>query len=566
MRLYRLVVGTIPLGAALLAARLPVAEAQQPPVIVTSSPADARARIDGTGRSRWVPQVIATARPVGEAAREVVPVSGGPPPSLPPVAATKVAPREFPGAARPADAGRLPALTGSRPAVEMTAPSVGAAPAPLGANLLVEKVAPLAVSLGKPLAYEILIRNRGTASLHGVRVEEALPAGARFVSGEPRPEQRGSVLVWDLGTLTGGAESKLKVQVEPTTPGEFASVATVSSSTTCIMRTQVAGGSAALPTPAPAPAPPPSPPTPAPAAAKPGSVGLTVAVPPTARLGETVTLRIELTNNSLPAGRPVVVKVQLPAGLQHAAGASIEAEVECPAVGQKLPLPLPVKVVGAGRQTVETSVAVEGGEEIKSQATVEIAAAMGSGVTPVSLPGRVGDLQPLPPPHARGAAPTPPPPEPPARRELFARDAAPGAALPAALTVDVVSRDETVEVGAEATFEVSVGNQGALAATNVQLSAVLPEGLVLLGADGPTGRQVNGGQVVFEPLSALEPRGRAVYRLRVRGQRPGEGRLRVFVACAQYPRPEFKEAVVRVVAAREAGKLAGRPEGNKREQ
>src|SRR5262249_5994749 len=150
-----------------------------------------------------------------------------------------------------------------------------------------EKVAPAAVAIDKPLAYEIVVRNVGGAEAQRVRVEEQVPAGSGVVSAEPRPEVRGNVLTWDLGGLGAGAEARLGVALQPPADGALTTTATVTSATTCTRRAPVAR-----------------------------RMGLTMTVgsPPPARPGDTVTFKIELVNSSATAMRGLTLRARLADG------------------------------------------------------------------------------------------------------------------------------------------------------------------------------------------------------------------------------------------------------------
>jgi hypothetical protein len=52
--------------------------------------------------------------------------------------------------------------------------------------------------------------------------------------------------------------------------------------------------------------------------------------------------------------------------------------------------------------------------------------------------------------------------------------------------------------------------------------------------------------VVFEPLRDLAPHADAVYRVHMRGRRPGQGRLLIEVRADQLARPVLAETATRV--------------------
>src|SRR5207244_6401362 len=91
----------------------------------------------------------------------------------------------------------------------------------------VEKRAPAVVNLSQPLGYEIIVRNPSSAPVCNVRVEDELPAGARYLGGDPPPEVGPDRLAWTLNTLEPGAERRLRVELQPGAEGELRSTATV---------------------------------------------------------------------------------------------------------------------------------------------------------------------------------------------------------------------------------------------------------------------------------------------------------------------------------------------------
>jgi hypothetical protein len=131
------------------------------------------------------------------------------------------------------------------------------------------------------------------------------------------------------------------------------------------------------------------------------------------------------------------------------------------------------------------------------------------------------------------------------------------------LALELRAHDDPIDVGAETTFELCVLNQGSSPSAGVRLVAWVPDGLVPTQADGPTPVRIDRQQVVFEPLPQLAARADAVYRIRVRGGRPGEGRFRVEMTAASLRRPVLEEVGTHVrpgAAGGGTGPPAGHPE------
>jgi len=116
------------------------------------------------------------------------------------------------------------------------------------------------------------------------------------------------------------------------------------------------------------------------------------------------------------------------------------------------------------------------------------------------------------------------------------------------LNLTVQGREEHLEVNGETVYEARVVNPGTKPARNMRLSAWIPEGMAPLKADGPegVGVRIQQQQVVFESVKQLDPKAAVVFRVRVRGQRPGVWRLRVEVLADQMARPIIDELPVSV--------------------
>jgi uncharacterized repeat protein (TIGR01451 family) len=113
--------------------------------------------------------------------------------------------------------------------------------------------------------------------------------------------------------------------------------------------------------------------------------------------------------------------------------------------------------------------------------------------------------------------------------------------------LDLGDAEPALEVGRETTYEIRVRNQGASPTRDVLVQAVLPEEMSLVGADGPAGPpQVRGRQLAFAPLASLEGQGQALYRIRVKALKPGDGRFTARLQCESLTRPLLSEVSTRV--------------------
>ena len=118
----------------------------------------------------------------------------------------------------------------------------------------------------------------------------------------------------------------------------------------------------------------------------------------------------------------------------------------------------------------------------------------------------------------------------------------------AAVLFQVADSVDPIEVGGETTYEVHVVNQGSKAASNVQLTAVLPAEMQPLAADGPTRHAVQGNSVVFEGLARLAPKADTTYHVRVKGVRAGDLRVQFKLKTDEMQSPVTKEESTQVYA------------------
>jgi hypothetical protein len=71
--------------------------------------------------------------------------------------------------------------------------------------------------------------------------------------------------------------------------------------------------------------------------------------------------------------------------------------------------------------------------------------------------------------------------------------------------------------------------------------ALVPGGLTAIKADGPATNHLQKQQVTFEPLPQLAPHADALYRVHVKGLRPGDWRFKAQISCDQLQRPITRE-------------------------
>jgi uncharacterized repeat protein (TIGR01451 family) len=107
---------------------------------------------------------------------------------------------------------------------------------------------------------------------------------------------------------------------------------------------------------------------------------------------------------------------------------------------------------------------------------------------------------------------------------------------------------DPLEIGGETTYEISVINQGSKASTNLQIAVFLPAELKPLAAEGPTRYTIEDNKVLFESLPQLAPKTVAAFRVRAKGVRAGDLRVRCQLMSDEMQRPVVKEESTRVYA------------------
>jgi uncharacterized repeat protein (TIGR01451 family) len=442
------------------------------------------------------------------------------------------------------------------------------------AAIYVEKSGPAVHVLGKPLDYEITVRNPGTTAAAQVRVEDDLPAGVRCLRTDPPAEVHGQQLVWQLGSLDAGAERRLRVEVEPAGEGNYEGSVTASCSTTAApMRMHVTRP----------------------------RLTLTMTGPERIDVGDAAGFQLAVCNTGSVPANHVVLHDRLPAGLQHAHGSDIEADLGTLAAGETRTVSLATTAVKGGRHVNEATVTGDNGLQAAAQATVQISEAAllvrKTGPQQTVLHREVAYRLEVVNPGQALAANVKLTDKLPAGLELLSvcdggaytaatrsvewslGTLAPGASRAVALQLlartpgdwvnqavahadhgleakataaihvegipalmlEAVDLDDPVEVGAETGYEIRVVNQGTGACHNVQIQATVPDGMTALDAQGPAPHRIQGQQVTFDPVPKLAARADTLFRIRVRAVKQGDWRFKVHLICAELQRPVYKE-------------------------
>jgi uncharacterized repeat protein (TIGR01451 family) len=397
------------------------------------------------------------------------------------------------------------------------------------------------------------------------------PQAARGTRGE---------VVWTLGTIRPGEEAVVEMQLMPTAEGEIGSVATVHFGADATARS---------------------------IATRPQLVVATSG-PSKVLMGDQMVLTITISNPGTGVATGVVLEERIPPGLQHPSGGELEYQVGNlkPGESRKLELPLVASKPGPvtnvlharadGNLRAEDKLAIdvlapqldvvmEGPKRryLERQATyqvlvtnpgtaaakqVELIASLPPGLKFVSTNNaghyeeatrtvhwRLEEL----PANETGSVELVTMPVAPGQHAIKLRSTAQrGLAVEkdqsvlvegiAAILFQVADTVDPVEIGGQTTYEVRVINQGSKAAANVRLAVLLPPELQPIAAEGPTRHMIEGDRVVFDGLAQLTPKADTTYRVRAKGVKPGDLRVRFQLLTDDMQTPVTKEESTRVYA------------------
>ena len=178
--------------------------------------------------------------------------------------------------------------------VEWAAPQIG-----LTVN------APPAAGAGGTYPVTVMLDNAGGVDSKDARVKVALTDGATLAKSEPPPsrQEAGGVLVFDLPPVTGKGKQEVALQVKPARLGTV-TVTAEAATTDGLQATNKAT-----------------------TRIEPGKLHLVVEAPPMALAGESIPIRVAVTNASAAPADNVVLWAQFDAGLTHS---SPQNPVNCP--------------------------------------------------------------------------------------------------------------------------------------------------------------------------------------------------------------------------------------------
>lgn len=435
----------------------------------------------------------------------------------------------------------------------------------------IRKSAPEQAMMGETFSYGIVVSNPAEVSAEEVVVTDELPEGIQYVSSSPEAEAEGQTLTWSLGSLPGGQERSLRVNVKAAQKGRFENRVSVrtaeglsdrAAAVTRVVQPELA---------------------------------ITKSAPEEVLLCDRIPYRFVVTNRGDAPATNVQFRDQLPEGLlwkgEHrglqaridrlepgrsreisfqvqasktgtytntakvtadgglSAQASAKTVVRAPDLtvtktGPEMrfvgrPATYTIKLTNEGdgiaRNTVLTDKvpsgctfisADKGGELRNGQVVWQLGTLRPDGSATVTVRMRVTE---------KGTV----------RNTVTAKADCSEASGEATTTVrgipavllELVDSDDPIEVGANETYVVTVTNQGSAQGTNIQVTCTLPAEMEFVSADGPTREQVRQKVVTFQPLKSLDPKAKATYKIVAKGTEAGDVRFRVSLASDQIETP-----------------------------
>lgn len=449
-------------------------------------------------------------------------------------------------------------------------------------SIVIQKRAPAEVRVGKPTEFVLSVRNVGTIPALDVRVFDRVPEGTELVETVPPSTQFAGMLTWQLGDLEPGQERTLIMRVVPQTEGELGSVARVTFEAAASVRT---------------------------IATQP-ALKLVQKAPPQVLIGQQLLIDLELSNGGSGAAQNVVLKTDLPEGLEHEHGSQIELPIgQMPpgdarrqilrvratkpglisntiwlvdADGTQTPSTIEVEVVSPAVEVAlegpslrylerQATYQVQIGNSGTADATnVEIAAFLDKGLKFVSTesagqydPNRHAvfwSLEELPAGQAGSVPLTLLPVE--AGQQDVRLEARADLGVTAAsekeltietlaeLTFSIADDQDPIEVGADTTYTIRVQNLGSRDDTNVRLEVQLPHPAMQVQGCQPDAQQDNSGRIVFEPIARIPAKGEQLYILKVRGAIADTHLIKATVVSDQSRKPVTKEESTTVYSDR----------------
>jgi uncharacterized repeat protein (TIGR01451 family) len=116
----------------------------------------------------------------------------------------------------------------------------------------------------------------------------------------------------------------------------------------------------------------------------------------------------------------------------------------------------------------------------------------------------------------------------------------------ASCRLEAVDLDDPIEVGTQTTYLVTVTNQGSAADANVRITCILDDKVQYVTSAGTTPGTMMGKTLTFTAVRSLEPKGKAQWRIVVKGLQSGDARFKVTMGSDKLTVPVEYTEVTRI--------------------
>ena len=125
----------------------------------------------------------------------------------------------------------------------------------------------------------------------------------------------------------------------------------------------------------------------------------------------------------------------------------------------------------------------------------------------------------------------------------------------------MIDTEDPIPQGANEVYRIMVTNQGSSVDRDIQIEALMPDGMEFVSGAGPTNAQADGQWVRFEPLPSLEPGASVMYTVTTKANTPGDVRFGVRLTSQHLTEPVEETEATRIFDGEMGGTTAGGAQG-----
>jgi len=471
-----------------------------------------------------------------------------------------------------------------------------------GPQLSLAPVVPPTSTLGQDVQFTLNVSNTGQVPTQEITLRESIPEGMQFVRSEPPATVDGNQLVWTLTALPGGKGHSVHAVFRSTRAGPVKTTAVVTTRDG-LRDEKVVGSDVTVP-----------------------QIAVKIAGPPTAVVNGIVGYDITVSNPGTGVAENVLLLDEFDAAFEHETRANpIKMALGNLAPGESKVVQLKLTARQAGQLQNRVTATAAGNLKAKAEQPVAVQraslridttgptrgyqgrqadwkivvsnvgdAALGNVVVKDLLPAELAYVSAVPPGTPVGnevnwalgtlhagekreiAVTTNCVRMTPRALNVGVAMADPGLKVQSEAGIEILGLPafrlkvqdtlDPVEVGGRTTYRIEVMNQGTLAGDQVQVTAVVPPQMAILGGQGPGQPRVEKNRLVFPPVASLAAGQTVNYTVDVQAIQPGDARFQVELRAAALREPVIGEESTTVMgnapppaAPPPAGRLAPVP-------